>query len=80
MAYGTLTVGTSAVVVPSTSKVRTIYNNGSVPVYLGDDASVTTSTGTPIQPGGNWKRAAVVCYLISGTAGQNVRWVTEDSE
>jgi hypothetical protein len=80
MAYGTLTVGTSAVVVPSTTKVRTIYNAGAVPVYLGDDASVTTATGTPIQPGGNWKRGPLQTYLIAGTAGQNVTWVTEDRE
>lgn len=80
MAYGNLTVGTSAVVVPQSNKVRTIYNNGAVPVYVGDDSSVTTSTGVPIQPGGNWKRAAVTTYLIAGSAGQDVRWVSEDRE
>lgn len=80
MAYGNLTVGTSAVVVPNTSKVRTIYNAGAVPVYLGDDASVTTATGTPILPGGNWKRGPLATYLIAGSAGQDVRWATEDRE
>ena len=77
MAYGAITVGTSAVAVPATGTVRTVYNNGSVPVFRGDNSSVTTSTGTPIQPGGNWRTLGAVVYLIAGTAGQDVRWITE---
>lgn len=77
MAYGAITVGTSAVAVPATGTVRTVYNNGAVPVYRGDDSSVTTSTGTPIQPGGNWRFLGPAAWLIAGTAGQDVRWITE---
>ena len=77
MAYGAITVGTSAVAVPGTGFTRTIYNNGSVPVFRGDDSSVTTATGTPIQPGGNWRLLGPAVYLIAGTAGQDVRWITE---
>lgn len=80
MAYGALTVGTSAVIVPETAKVRTVYNNGAVPVYRGDTPAVTTATGTPIMPGGNWKVGPLAVYLIAGSAGQDVRWVTEDRE
>lgn len=77
MAYGAITVGVTAVAVPASGTVRTIYNNGSVPVFRGDDSSVTTATGTPIQPGGNWRTLGAAVYLIAGTAGQDVRWVTE---
>lgn len=45
-----------------------------------NDASVTTATGVPILPGGNWKRANVATFLIAGTAGQDVRWCSEDKE
>ena len=46
MAYGAITVGTSAALLPGTGSTRTVYNNGAVPIYRGDDSSVTTSTGT----------------------------------
>lgn len=80
MAYGALTVGTSSQLVPSSNKSRTIYNAGSVPVYRGDTSAVTTATGTPIMPGGNWKVADVSVWLIAGSAGQDVRWITENQE
>lgn len=77
MAYGAITVGTSATLVPASGFSRTIYNNGAVPVYRGEDNAVTTSTGTPIMPGGNWSVGGLPVYLIAGSAGVDVRWVTE---
>lgn len=75
------TIGTSATAVATTAPGgRVIVQNlGSAPVYLGRDASVTTATGIKIEAGGHivldGRRSAVPdLYLVSGTAGQDVRW------
>lgn len=73
MSYGAVTVGTSAVAVPGAGSYRVVYNNSSAPLYRGDDSSVTTATGTPILPGGNWKSAGPM-FLIAGSAGNDARW------
>ena len=31
----------------------------------------------PILPGGNWRTLGPPAWLIAGTAGQDVRWITE---
>ena len=57
MAYANVSVGTSAtqIVAKSVSSPPRIglliKNNSSVVVYLGEDSSVTTSNGYPLQPG-----------------------------
>lgn len=60
----------------SDRKNITIFNNGTVNIYIGADDTVTTATGLPIPPGQQYSadyggRAAV--YAISGSAGQDVR-------
>lgn len=74
-----VTVGVTAVALPASAladrKALYIFNNGSVPIYVGGSA-VTTATGVPVKPGrgqGFDAAAACVLYAISGTAGQNVR-------
>lgn len=78
-----VTVGTSATLVLAANAWRrgfNVYNNGTVACYLGFDSTVTTSTGTPILPnaaftsdGLNNYRGDV--YMISGSSGQNVRYM-----
>ncbi len=74
-----ITVGTSAVAVPTTPlearRSLLIYNNGSVPIYIGD-STVTVNSGVPVAVG---QSLGVECgpgltiYAISGSVGQNVR-------
>ncbi len=80
-----LTVGTSAVLVNvsgsnlTARKSVTLENNSLVTIYWGYTSGVTTSTGTPIPPGGfrEWiASAAVNVYVIAGTSSNNTR-VTE---
>ncbi len=78
VASAAVTVGTSAVAANSADadpQSIEIYNNGSVAIYWGP-SDVTTSSGVPIAAGGSRAfdlGAGEVIYLISGTAGQNVR-------
>jgi hypothetical protein len=53
--YNTVTVTTSPTLILAANPERKgaiVYNNGSVVVYIGFDASVTTSNGLTVQPGG----------------------------
>lgn len=82
---GALTVGTSAVLVAvsGTNLVNrinaTLYNNSLVFMYWGYRNTVTTSTGTPIQPGQSvqWDVGpSTNIYVIAGTSSNNAR-ITE---
>ena len=86
MAYGNISVATSATVIVAKSVssppriALLIKNNSSVVVYLGEDSSVTTSNGYPLQPGDQlmldfagsiapfFYRDAVYGRVASGTA------------
>lgn len=76
MAYGALSVLVTATLVPRGATKTTVYNNGATTVYRGTDASVTTSTGMPILPGGSYTFVVPVAYLI-GSATTEVRWSDE---
>lgn len=78
--YGNLVVGLTAVPVPFLQSPRetfAISNLGTVNVYLGFDASVTTTTGYPILPAGGSISidGNVQVWLISGSAAQDVRYI-----
>lgn len=75
-----VTVGTSAVQVTGfeTTDRLLVQNLGSVPIYFGRASDVTTSTGIKIAAEGAYEflnsvHAVPNLWLISGTAGQNVR-------
>lgn len=80
--FGAITVGTSAVEAKvggsplAARKLLTIHNNGSQDIFWGYADTVTTSSGTPIfknQTAIFEFTEARTVWLISGTAGQNVR-------
>ena len=82
---GAITVGTSAVLASVSGTNLTnrrflgVHNNGSTTIYWGTTSGVTTSSGTPIAKGQfiSWAVGPNTnIYLISGSAGQNIR-VTE---
>jgi hypothetical protein len=82
---GALTVGTTAVLVSVSGTNQagrisaTLYNNSVVQMFWGYTNAVTTSSGTPIQPGQSvqWDVGpATSVFVIAGTAGNNAR-VTE---
>lgn len=74
-----VTAGVIALPLPAAAlanrRAIVVYNNGSVPIYIGD-ALVTTATGIPLAVGQsialNVGPGALV-YAISGSATQNVR-------
>jgi hypothetical protein len=82
---GAITVGTSAVAARvggsnlSNRKNLSIWNNGNATIYWGYTNAVTTVTGTPLMRNqqliGDWGPNTTI-YLISGSAGQDVR-ITE---
>lgn len=74
-----VTVGVTATAVPTTiltgRRSLMIYNNGTVPIYIGS-STVTTTSGLPVVVGQALSMDAgpgLLVYAISGTAGQNVR-------
>ena len=74
------TVGVTAVQVVSTAlanrRTVTIQNEGNQDVYFGEDNTVTTSTGMKIskKSSATYDLGPLVdIYMISGTAGQDVR-------
>ncbi len=76
-----VSVGTTAVEVTGWSHGDRIWvqNLGSAPVYYGRTSGVTTATGIQIAAAGSVTFAAPAervghIFLISGTAGQDVRW------
>jgi hypothetical protein len=77
-AYFNVSVGTTAAqLVPACEGAVGIYNNGTVPIYIGYDLNLTTSNGFPIPAGSglgvNSQSVQNVIYAISGTAAQDVR-------
>lgn len=81
--YGNVSVGVTATLIVAANANRlgaTIHDNGSVPIYVGSDSSVTTANGIPI-PSGESKYFNVTTdlYGISGTAAQDVRYLSERS-
>lgn len=84
-AQGSLTVGTSAVLVNVSGSNRsgrknvTLYNNSLVNMYWGYDSGVTTSTGTILAPTQmmTWDASSTAnIYVIAGSSNNNAR-VTE---
>lgn len=75
MAYGVLSVLVTATSVPAGGAETTVYNNGLVAVYRGDDSSVTTSTGVPINPGGAWTFRKPSWLIAASTC--ECRWISE---
>lgn len=71
------TVGVAAAQIYSANSTRTswyVYNNGTVPIYIGSDNTVTIANGTPIPPGaGHGGDDGEEVWAISGTAGQDAR-------
>ena len=77
-----VTVGTSATQLSSFSSSNRIIiqNLGSADIYMSDSPTVTTSNGIKIAAGGAFEFAGKMhetpaIYLISGSAGQDVRWM-----
>lgn len=72
------TVGTTAVNLVSFKGSVSIFNNGSATIYVDGVPGVTTSSGLPIGPATGWTIAAddvMILYAVSGTAGQDVRFL-----
>lgn len=80
--YNTVSVGTAASVVVAANTWRrgiTVYNGGSVTIYLGPDASITTANAIPVIAGGSYDFNGFEVYKgtlygISGSAAQDVRY------
>lgn len=76
-----ITVGTSSVQLTgfdSSSRII-IQNLGVADIYFGAASTVTTSNGVKIAAGGSFEffgrmHGTPAVWLISGTAGQDVRW------
>ena len=78
---GAVTVGVTATPVDTGGRDINwiiLFNNGTAAVYAGA-STVTTANGFPIYQRGNMPVLRVtaldVIYLISGTAGQDVRYI-----
>jgi hypothetical protein len=70
MSYNTVTVtGTATKIVNANTQRQSliIANAGSVTVYIGPDASVTTANGTPIVAGGNLTEDSCGTRVYLGT-------------
>lgn len=58
----------------------TLYNNGSVTVYIGTDSSVATTTGLPMLAGATydlngWQQYKGVVYGIAASATADMRYL-----
>ena len=82
-----VTIGTSQSTVVAANPNRKgllIFNNGNDIIYLGFDTSVTTSNGMPILPRAAQAQSGLemgyrgLITAISGSAGQNVRFMEWD--
>tara|TARA_R110002124_G_scaffold266813_1_gene433800 strand:+ start:10492 stop:11067 length:576 start_codon:yes stop_codon:yes gene_type:complete len=71
------TVGVAAVQLMAQNNSRTgwfIYNNGTAPIFVGSDNTITAANGTPIPVGGGMGGDDTdEIWAISGTAGHDVR-------
>ena len=71
IAYGGVTVGTTASQIVAERKGRrtiSLYNNSTGTIYVGGDASVTSSTGMPIPPNAERVIATEAAIYAIGTA------------
>lgn len=79
--YGAVTVGTAAVQIVAANTGRRsvlLQNLGSASVFVGPDSAVTAGNGIKIDAGGSFTFAASsALYGLSGTAGQDVRYLQE---
>ncbi len=82
--YNTVTVqssGATLILAANTWRCGlTLYNNGSVTVYLGTDSSVATTTGMPILAAGSydfngWQSYKGALYGIAASATADVRYI-----
>lgn len=79
-AYGTVSVGTSALIIKAakTSRRELVVQNvhGSNVLYIGKDASVTTSTGLRLNPGESrvYTNYTGDVYGIASAASTDVRY------
>lgn len=82
--YNTVTVQSSgATVILAANTWRegiTLYNNGSVTVYIGTDSSVATGTGMPMLAGAaydfnGWQQYKGALYGIAASATADVRYL-----
>lgn len=78
--HGNVTVGTTAVQIKATNADRIgiiIFNLGAETIYIGDLNTVTTATGYPILSNSSLYIEGYDgdVYGISGTAGQDVRYI-----
>lgn len=85
--YGNATVDATADVIVANLTVRRtvlLRNNGSVPVYLGFDSSVTTTNGMPLNPQGTielkfgvTKRGTAI-YGVTASSSTDIRYLILD--
>ena len=79
--YAAVSVGVTATVIKAANTDRSsilIQNLGSVDVYIGSDASVTSSNGIKIAAGASATLATqTAIYGIAGSAAQDVRYFEE---
>ena len=64
--YNTVTVGNTATLILASNPGRrlfSIYNNGTVVVYVGPDALITTSNATPILPQASYTQNGSRMYM-----------------
>jgi hypothetical protein len=80
--YGAVTVTNVATqIMPATNGryLFVIYNNGSVPIYIGFDANVLNTTGIPILPQANYTQQgfgiwAGAVYGITASSSADTRF------
>lgn len=71
--YGAITANATPAEI-STPGRTTIYNNGAVNLYVGLDASVASTTGVVITPGGTGTFDPVI-FVVTASANCDVRWI-----
>jgi hypothetical protein len=81
--YSNVTVGNTATLVLASNPGRrmfSVYNNGAVTMYLGPDANVATTTGTPILPQASYTQNGSRMYMgawygITASSTVDVRYM-----
>lgn len=82
--YNSVTVTSAATVIVAAETWRsglTLYNNGSVTVYIGTDSSVTSSTGMPLAAAGAYDFNGFMSYRgpiygITASSTADVRYLS----
>lgn len=79
----TITVGTVAVpAFPSSyGDALTVYNSGTVPLYLGDTTGLSVATGFPLSPGSTigWDKGRAL-YVVAAAPGGQVTVMTNSGQ